>query len=672
MRIDNKINANRDLLTEPVQRPESKSFAPTPMHADEFDDLGLSDRHLESTRLESPDVALSPARQMYRRCLRKFQSTMKRLATESPARFRDVLTQAYGAKIDETTLARLLDQARAGAFPFPSRISTATKEDLGGHDGAYSPEDGGTIYVSKDVAERPRALFQVIMEEAGHHLDRVLGGADAKGDEGEIFRKGVLADAPLLPLELEMARADQDTGAVTIDAKTQDVEFFGQFAKTPIFTSPIGHEELTMRGALAAGFSGKDAAAIATAQRRLDVASEDDQDGKMDLIEGGRRVIRPRDESDTRIQHSHALAKGGYPIPIALETCGDDVLKAVKERARTALRAALDMDRTARNLDALGRHDEAKQHRDEALRYLGLAVHNVQDSYSEAHVMRQKLGDPHAPIVAFQVYPYTHECIDSRDAIWTDGEPDRLMGNLKPSALAATEATRELLEAYRTGSPAAVDQAVEKIFTAAPDGVKVHGPGLEQLLRPDKLAENVIDAGTYVPKEVLRIAGLDFLIGIPAELAKKVVEYGPGTLFDLGESAIGVHPEIQVPVDEQKTRQLEQKYTHSNNAWIREWRQRLAAGGDDAESCARELLAQSDAYLERLLGAYGGYNMLQLLHAGTTDEQQRARLARLLRYDLVELSPEEHEQVDTGFVPPVGFGKTNLVDPVTLELIKRK
>lgn len=71
------------------------------------------------------------------------------MATTSPDPLTAILEQAFGDKLDAGSLARLTIQAKAGAMPMPRNVQLVAAETLGGANAAYSPSDGGTIYLNQ-------------------------------------------------------------------------------------------------------------------------------------------------------------------------------------------------------------------------------------------------------------------------------------------------------------------------------------------------------------------------------------------------------------------------------------------------------------------------------------------------------------------------------------------
>ena len=146
-------------------------------------------------------------------------------AGDDPDALRAALTQAFGGKASAGQIEQLAQQILAGDTPMPANIKFVEAESLGATNyGAYDPQDGGTIYLDARLLDKPALLQDVFNEELGHHLDSVLGGDDARGDEGAIFSQalteGVLDQKTLQQLQLE-----QDHGYIEVDGEQVAVEF---------------------------------------------------------------------------------------------------------------------------------------------------------------------------------------------------------------------------------------------------------------------------------------------------------------------------------------------------------------------------------------------------------------------------------------------------------------
>jgi len=175
------------------------------------------------TRAASPGPVLEAKAVQWAKA--QLQQRMATLAKESPEALGAILDQAYGGKLDPARKQELIEQAKSGTLPLPKTIRFVDPGTLKGANAAYSPKGGGTVYLNRDLLRDPKALQRALTEEVGHHLDQTLGGKDARGDEGEIFMRGLEAGGPIDAGALRTARADRDTGTVTIDGQKVPVEF---------------------------------------------------------------------------------------------------------------------------------------------------------------------------------------------------------------------------------------------------------------------------------------------------------------------------------------------------------------------------------------------------------------------------------------------------------------
>jgi hypothetical protein len=153
------------------------------------------------------------------------QERARELAEKDPAAFMDILTQAYGSKCSPKEMQWLLTAAQQGRLPLPSNVVFVDSSVLGDADAAYSPENGGSVYLSEDLRATPDALQRVFNEEVGHHIDRLLGNRDAVGDEGLLFATGLAQGGPLAEATVKAMRQRCDHGIIAVDGTLLQVEF---------------------------------------------------------------------------------------------------------------------------------------------------------------------------------------------------------------------------------------------------------------------------------------------------------------------------------------------------------------------------------------------------------------------------------------------------------------
>ena len=156
---------------------------------------------------------------------RDTEKVVRGFARQDPDAFALALTQIYGDQLDAATRSDWVARAAAGGLPLPGRVVFVAPEVLRGGDAAYSPEGRGTVYLSRTLVGDREKLRDAYLEEVGHHLDHLLGGAAALGDEGLLFRIALLHGRPLTPAELAGGRAQLDHGTIELDGRQIAVEF---------------------------------------------------------------------------------------------------------------------------------------------------------------------------------------------------------------------------------------------------------------------------------------------------------------------------------------------------------------------------------------------------------------------------------------------------------------
>lgn len=204
-------NTTDDLLQQPSALDLLKQSPGSTNHL-----IGAnSSHHADSVQAESDDSSTSSA----------LLSTFQSQANADPAALRAALTQAFGDKPSPAQIEQLAQQILSGNTPLPANLQIVPAESLGATNyGAYDAENGGTIYLDARLLDKPALLQDVFDEELGHHLDSVLGGNDARGDEGVVFsqslRSGLLDQKTLQQLQVE-----QDHSYIDVDGEQVAVEF---------------------------------------------------------------------------------------------------------------------------------------------------------------------------------------------------------------------------------------------------------------------------------------------------------------------------------------------------------------------------------------------------------------------------------------------------------------
>ena len=160
-----------------------------------------------------------------RQLISDLQDKFQQQAQQDPAGFRSAMREAFGDKASLAQIDQLLDMALAGKLPMPANIQFVEAGSLGsGALGAYDANNGGSLYLDRSLLSDSGKLESVFNEEMGHHLDALLGGADAAGDEGAVFSQ-MLEQGTLSQSELTTLRSENDHGYITVDGETVAVEF---------------------------------------------------------------------------------------------------------------------------------------------------------------------------------------------------------------------------------------------------------------------------------------------------------------------------------------------------------------------------------------------------------------------------------------------------------------
>lgn len=146
-----------------------------------------------------------------------FQGAIKDRATEDPQKFAQDLRTAF-PKADDATIERLVGLAKDGNFPLAQNVSFVDKDDplLNGKNASYDSQNG-SIYIDKELLKDPSKVLSAYVEENGHHLDKILGGGDSQGDEGEQFQASVLKSGGMTFLDQSRAKIEDDYAIVIGD-----------------------------------------------------------------------------------------------------------------------------------------------------------------------------------------------------------------------------------------------------------------------------------------------------------------------------------------------------------------------------------------------------------------------------------------------------------------------
>jgi Ca2+-binding RTX toxin-like protein len=135
------------------------------------------------------------------------------------------LQVAFGDDFDQNIALGIASQFQSGDFSLIPDIQVLTNGELDSANGAYAA-DLDRIFVSSDFLLRGdvSAITNLLLEEIGHKLDRVLNGSiDSPGDEGAIF--AAIAQGQTLSTDaLAQLRAEDDHRTISVDGKLVAIE----------------------------------------------------------------------------------------------------------------------------------------------------------------------------------------------------------------------------------------------------------------------------------------------------------------------------------------------------------------------------------------------------------------------------------------------------------------
>ena len=161
-----------------------------------------------------------------------FEARFAETASDHDA-FHALMRQSFGEGYDYAAAETIRRQTLAGDFSWMPEIEVVDASVLvdesgtqtgGTALGAYSAETD-TIYLSRELlAEDPGRALEILTEEVGHGLDARLNETDSAGDEGEIFAR-LSAGEELSAEELDALRSENDSGTITVDGKTIEIEY---------------------------------------------------------------------------------------------------------------------------------------------------------------------------------------------------------------------------------------------------------------------------------------------------------------------------------------------------------------------------------------------------------------------------------------------------------------
>ena len=201
----------------PSLQPDASAGHPPPSTPLEKSNPLLVDSMVDSAdRERSTPITESEIR-------RSFCDTFRR-AAQDPAGFHTLLRTAFGDGYDAAQGEALRTRALGGDVRWLPEIRFTTDATLRGGNGCYEA-DTGTVFLNAGKRTDRALMIQTFLEEAGHHLDTLLNRSDARGDEGEIFRR-VLSGETLSSAALAQIRAENDHASIVVHGVRKEVEFW--------------------------------------------------------------------------------------------------------------------------------------------------------------------------------------------------------------------------------------------------------------------------------------------------------------------------------------------------------------------------------------------------------------------------------------------------------------
>ena len=172
-----------------------------------------------------------------------FQATID----ADPLALHGAVNDAFAGKADVAALRGRADRIEAGDLPAPGTIRFVEAGALGADNlGAYAADGAGgsgAIYLDERLIGDAALLRATFVEEMGHHVDALLGGGDAAGDEGAIFARR-LPSGPLDAASLDALRSENDHGRIELDGASFAVEFRGEAGHPGGGTAPATDDDI--------------------------------------------------------------------------------------------------------------------------------------------------------------------------------------------------------------------------------------------------------------------------------------------------------------------------------------------------------------------------------------------------------------------------------------------
>lgn len=332
-------------VTKPIKTPEVDATAlssETPIE-DQNQAITREEADFPATTLNfTPSSSEEDIQTEIEHLKEHMQANVKQLASQNPENFKAILKQAFGDKITIQKQSEILELAKQGQFPLPENIQFLDPTTLQGADGAYSPVNGGSLFLDQTLLSNPDRLLQVFTEEAAHHLDNMLGGEDAEGDEGEIFAKGLTQGKPLNKEELRQAKVERDQGTITVNGQELEVEFV--LPAIPVVAAYLAKTGAAISADFAIEFT--IAALTGVPPSKLSLIT----DAALNLIPGFEtwkkaKKFKRLEEALTKVQTTINAVRqipGGHKIFESFKTARANLDKAIKNWNAPAAKAALD------------------------------------------------------------------------------------------------------------------------------------------------------------------------------------------------------------------------------------------------------------------------------------------------------------------------------------------
>ncbi len=152
------------------------------------------------------------------------QNYLHSLATNSS--FWSILETAFGDDFDQQAAKSLRRQWKDEKFANLPQFKIVATEEINGANGAYAGETN-TVYLAREFlnshAHNLDVVVNVILEEIGHGVDKLLNKVDTTGDEGELF-SALVRGVNLSEGELQRIKTEDDSAIVTIDGNTLEIK----------------------------------------------------------------------------------------------------------------------------------------------------------------------------------------------------------------------------------------------------------------------------------------------------------------------------------------------------------------------------------------------------------------------------------------------------------------